>query len=165
MSTPIICIFSLKNNVKVPVYFENKDLFATKIEPVICKLFDLNEKFNTNLSTLILRLSKDSPIFTYLSDDEQNIVVNYVPLNVDIIGCEAYSLKSSSLFNNMKLSTIISEKNYCFVKIKYYPDDYVPFELEKLLKFNRNYYFDFVPPVLQKLKDIDTYVMMFFLMK
>ena len=57
------------------------------------------------------------------------------------------------------------KKNYCFVKIKYYPDDYVPFELEKLLKFNRNYYFDFVPPVLQKLKDIDTYVMMFFLMK
>ena len=46
MSTPIICIFSLKNNVKVPVYFENKDLFATKIEPVICKLFELNEKFN-----------------------------------------------------------------------------------------------------------------------
>ena len=50
MSTPIICIFSLKNNVKVPVYFENKDLFATKIEPVICKLFDLNE----NLTQIFL---------------------------------------------------------------------------------------------------------------
>lgn len=51
------------------------------------------------------------------SDDEQNIVVNYVPLNVDIIGCEAYSLKSSSLFNNMKLSTIISEKTIVLLKL------------------------------------------------
>lgn len=80
MSSPIICVFSLKNNVKVPFYFENKDFFATKIEHVIRKLFDLNKKFNTNPSTLILRLSKDSPIFTYLSDDEQNIVKKTIVL-------------------------------------------------------------------------------------